>query len=254
MKRQHLIPLVSFIVSCSSNTYAATGVASIGDKDMAIAHKAFTWTGAYVGAHLAGLMQGGNLSLAPAAESPYDVAMNPKLGGSSAIGGILLGYTHQMGMLALGLEGDVGWMNASTTVFSAKSTTPMAVWYASNQLKQDVNGHVRGRVGYPSGPLLPFVSGGLAITSAKLQVIGYCPILPGGIFPAEASKTLTGWSVGVGADYALKETIPIRFEYVYDDYGTHTLLPIADQPGETWQHRSLHLFNNTFRVAMSYKF
>lgn len=166
----------------------------------------------------------------------------------------MLGYTHQMGMLALGLEGDVGWMNANTTVFSAKSTVPMGVWYASNQLKQGINGHVRGRVGYISGPLLPFVSGGLAITSAKLQVLGYCPPPPGPIYTGEASQTLTGWSVGVGADYALKESIPIRFEYIYDNYNTHAMLPSIDQPGGNWQNRSLHLFNNTFRVAMSYKF
>ena len=217
MKRQHRILLASFIIIFSPNMVAASSTASIGDKDMAISHKGFTWTGAYVGGHLAGLMQGGSLSLAPYGDSPADAAINPKLGGSSAIGGILLGYTYQLGMLALGLEGDVGWMNTNTTVFSAKSTVPMGIWYASNQLKQDINGHVRGRIGYTSGPFLPFVSGGLAITSAKLQVLGYCPPPPGPIFSGEASQTLTGWSVGVGADYALKEHLPIRFEYIYDN-------------------------------------
>ena len=150
--------------------------------------KEFSWTGAYVGAHVGGLMQGGDLTLNPyPGPPPYHVAWNSNLNGSSAIGGLLLGYTHQINWLALGLEGDVGWMNASSNVTSGSATRTNVDGYTSNKLSQDINGHVRGRIGYASGPMLVFVAGGLAVTSTKLNLDGYYPSTP--VSTGEASQT-----------------------------------------------------------------
>ncbi|MCX7106310.1 MAG: hypothetical protein NTV66_01875 [Methylococcales bacterium] len=168
--------------------------------------KEFSWTGAYVGAHVGGLMQAGDLTLNPyPGPPPYHVAWNSNLNGSSAIGGLLLGYTHQINWLALGLEGDVGWMNASSNVTSGSAARTNIDGYTSNKLSQDINGHVRGRIGYASGPMLVFVAGGLAVTSTKLNLEGYYP--SDGAITEEASQTLVGGSIGGGAEYAIKNNL-----------------------------------------------
>jgi outer membrane immunogenic protein len=210
--------------------------------------KEFSWTGAYVGAHVGGLMQDGDLTLNPyPGPPPYHVAWNSNLNGSSAIGGLLLGYTHQINWLALGLEGDVGWMNASSNVTSGSAARTNIDGYTSNKLSQDINGHVRGRIGYASGPMLVFVAGGLAVTSTKLNLEGYYPLE--GAITEEASQTLVGGSIGGGAEYAIKNNLLVRAEYIYDDYGS-----VQITPGDFWQNRQLNLSNNTLRAAISYKF
>ena len=214
--------------------------------------KEFSWTGAYVGAHVGGLMQGGDLTLNPyPGPPPYHVAWNSNLNGSSAIGGLLLGYTHQINWLALGLEGDVGWMNASSNVTSGSATRTNVDGYTSNKLSQDINGHVRGRIGYASGPMLVFVAGGLAVTSTKLNTkLNPDYYNPSGLVDTgQVSQTLVGGSIGGGAEYALKNNLLLRAEYIYDDYGSVQL-----SPGDRWQNRQLNLSNNTLRAAISYKF
>ena len=246
MKGQSHNLLAAVILCFAPNIYAGT----VGDNDAV--KQPFSWTGAYIGGHVGGLFQSGNLSLAPYGDTPVHVALNPKLGGSSAIGGLLLGFNDQIGQYVIGVEGDVGWMKASSTVLSAATSIPLDVWYASNKLTQDVNGHLRGRVGYAPGPFLLFVSGGLAITSAKLNTDGYFISLLPNIISSD-SKTLFGWTVGFGAEYAIRENIPVRFEYFYDQYNSSTMTP-SPTPGTNWQNRQLSLDNNTFRVSIAYKF
>lgn len=246
MKGSNPLLLAVAMAGLASNIYAG----SMGDQEDI--SPTFNWTGAYLGGHLGGLLQDGSLSLAPFGDSPPDVAINPDLFGSSAIGGILLGYNYQVGQYAIGVEADVGGMNARSVVLSNKSSVAMDNWYASNTLNQYVNGHARVRLGYAPWPLFLFGSGGVAISYASLDVRGYAPLSP--LFTGEASKTLYGWTVGFGAEYAMMENFPVRFEYLYDQYGSVTMTPSTDQPGNGWQNRELSLDNNTFRVSIAYKF
>lgn len=246
MKGASPVLLAIVMASLAPSSQAGT----LGEDD--VVSQSYNWTGAYLGGHLGGLLQDGTLSLAPFGDSPIDVAINPDVAGSSVIGGLLVGYNYQIGQYALGVEADVGGMNAQSVVLSDKPSVAMDVWYASNTLTQNVNGHLRGRVGYAPWPLFLFASGGLAMTSAKINVHGYCPPLP--LFTGEASQTLFGWTAGFGAEYALWENIPVRFEYLYDQYGAVTMTPSTDQPDGNWQNRELSLDNNTFRVSISYKF
>ncbi len=243
-----LLNLALFAVTLSGTAIAdTTSIANAPSKE-------FSWTGAYVGAHIGGLMQSGDLNLNPnPGPFPSHVAWDSNLNGSSAIGGLLLGYTHQINWLTLGLEGDVGWMNASSSVTSSSAPRINIDGVISNKLSQDINGHVRGRIGYASGPMLVFVAGGLAVTSAelitKVNSNYYSPPGPWVSDIGQASQALVGGSIGGGAEYALKNNLLVRAEYIYDDYGSVQL-----SPGDDWQDRQINLSNNTFRAAISYKF
>ena len=142
-------------------------------------------------------------------------------------------------------------MNASSSVTSGSPTRTNVDGVISNKLSQDINGHVRGRIGYASGPMLVFVAGGLAVTSTKLNTkLNPDYYNPSGLVDTgQVSQTLVGGSIGGGSEYALKNNLLLRAEYIYDDYGSVQL-----SPGDRWQNRQLNLSNNTLRAAISYKF
>ena len=210
----------------------------------------FTWTGFYVGLHGGGMYQGGDLNLASTGDTPLDAALNPHLGGTSFIGGALLGYNYQMGATVIGLEGDIGFGNAHSTVVSAKSNVALDVWYADNKLVEHINGHVRSRLGWANGPLLVYGAVGLALSDGKVDVVGYCPP---DIYYAHGSHQLIGLSLGAGVEYALTNNIILRGEYMYDDYG-HRSVDVGSGPPNYWQNREVKLQNQTVRLAVSYKF
>lgn len=212
---------------------------------------AYDWTGFYVGLHAGALNQGGSLSLAPSGDTPPDTALNPKLGGASFNGGLLVGYNRQLTSdVVVGLEGDVGFGQAKSTVVNAKADVPMSVWYADNNLSEKINGHVRGRLGWTSGSFLVYGAAGVAMSDSKINVIGYCPP---DIYTTSGSRTLVGYSIGAGAEYALSKNVIVRSEYIYDNYG-HQSVDVGSGPPNYWQDRELKLETHTFRAAVSYKF
>lgn len=213
------------------------------------------WDGFYVGAHVGGMVLDGSLNLSSVDVSPLDTqpdhAFNPGVNGTDVVGGLLLGYNYQMGRMVLGAEGDVGFSNAKSTVLSGKTGVPMSVWYSANQMSEDVNGHIRARLGYSVGQFLVYGSAGVALASSSLKVTGYCA---GGPYTGEATRTLVGGSIGAGAEYALTQHILLRIEYLFDDYGRQSYSPSNDQPGDDWQAREFSLQTHTFRAALSYRF
>ena len=213
--------------------------------------QAFDWTGFYAGVHAGALNQAGSLALAPSGDTPPDAALNPKLGGASFNGGLLVGYNRQIASnLVAGVEGDVGFADAKSTVVNAKADVPMSVWYADNNLSEKINGHVRGRLGWASGPLLVYGAAGVALSDSKINVIGYCPP---DIYTTSGAHTLVGYSIGAGAEYALSKNVILRSEYIYDNYG-HLAMDVGSGPPNYWQDRELNLETHTFRAAVSYKF
>ena len=222
----------------------------------AVAHAAdatpqpIVWTGPYVGVHVGGVSQGGSLSLAPSGDSPADAAINPDLGGISFRGGLLAGYNLQVAPNVIaGIEGDIGFGKVHSTVVSAKADVPMSVWYADNHLSEKINGHIRARLGWASGSLLAYAAAGVAISDSTINVIGVCPP---DIYTTSGSRTLFGYSIGAGADYALSKKVIVRTEYIYDGYG-HQSEDVGSGPPDYWQNRELNLATHTFRVAVIYK-
>ena len=224
------------------------------------------WTGFYFGAHVGALYQGGSLTLGGTDAPVPDTTFPPNLGTLNAVGGVLGGYNYQTGSLVLGVEGDVGWTNSLAKVLSGKycSTADgcnnFYNWHVENDLSEGVTGHIRGRLGYAAGPLLLYVSGGLALADANLKITGWCN-LPGDCVATfhggPANTTLVGGSVGAGAEYALTPHITLRGEYLFDDYGRWNYQdPAREGAGGPleWQVRQVDLQTQTFRVAVNYKF
>ncbi len=165
---------------------------------------AFTWSGFFISAHTCRRLvpdrQSFIVDRGSPTRTPPDYSLDPHFSATNVIGGALVGYNYQMGATVVGLEGDIGFTNGKSSVTSAKAAVPLDVWYAANNLEQDINGHVRARVGWTVGRLMMFAAGGVAITDSKLNVVGYCPP---DIYYGKASQTLVGFSIGAGVEYAL---------------------------------------------------
>jgi outer membrane immunogenic protein len=137
-------------------------------------------------------------------------------------------------------------------------------------MKADWFATVRGRLGYSFGALMPYVTGGLAITQVKTTITntGSIPGFAG--FPATSdsvSKTLAGYAVGGGLEYALGHGWSIKGEYLHLGFGNQSYdlnapysstssaggLPVV-LSGTTGAHVDVKTDFDIARVGVNYRF
>ena len=162
----------------------------------------FTWTGFYAGVNAGygfGNMSG---SAAPNFKDP-----------SGFLGGVQLGYNHQVGQMVYGLETDLDYAH-----LQAKNSA-IGVAGAKNTL--NYLGTVRGRVGYSFDRFLPYLTGGFAYGQSTIKV------------PAvgKSNPTHYGWVLGGGVEYALTNNITAKVEGLYVDLSDQRVLGGAAKSG-----------------------
>jgi outer membrane immunogenic protein len=183
------------------------------------------WSGFYVGGH-AGYMWGRSSVWDDEGELfEKDAPTN------GFVGGVLGGVNWQTGAWVIGLEGDFGWNNAHGTGVVVGSEL-------SNHYDFNWTSHVRGRVGYATGNVLWFVAGGLALADFDYTAA---------FTVTTTSATFTGWTLGVGADFAITPSWIARVEYLHDDFGDKNFLIDGDP-------YRVKLTGDTVRGALMYKF
>jgi outer membrane immunogenic protein len=172
----------------------------------------WSWNGLYIGAHVGGAW--GTIESEFAA-FPFPIAsatINGFLGGGQ------IGYNFQSGIVVFGIEADASWSNL-------KGTTP-CLFVLSCKREVDFLGTVTGRLGFTADRALIYVKGGGAW--AHVEHNATIPIGPG--FTLSDDKTIWGWTVGAGVEYAITGNWSAKLEYAYMDFGNQTLnfaLPIA---------------------------
>jgi outer membrane immunogenic protein len=220
-----------------------------------------TWTGPYVGVN-AGV--GGDVfayrfsgSADPAGANP--AAARFRQSSSGGLVGAQIGYDRELSRgLVVGLVADLD--AADITADSAFSSVDARGNAVSGRLKSriDALGTVRGRVGQAifGGRLLPYVTGGLAYggvtTNADYGAAG-------GPNFASAYATRTGWTAGVGVDYALSRRLSLRTEYLYTDLGRSNFgegVTTITVPGVTLYNANYgeRTTANVLRIGLNYRF
>jgi outer membrane immunogenic protein len=218
----------------SATAFAADLPARTYTKAPVVVDQNYSWSGFYVGGNVGGGWNrdsGGTGCIDPAGvrNGPAcQVVPAGTIDSSGVIGGVQIGYNWQVAPSWLfGLEADIQGadIKGSTTVngpFVFNDGTlalPAAQFTASEKL--DWLGTVRGRVGATMGSALLYATGGLAYGHAQLatNLVSAFPFT----FPASASVTKVGWTVGAGVEWGFAGNWSAKVEGLYYDLGTTTL-------------------------------
>jgi outer membrane immunogenic protein len=177
----------------------------------------FSWTGLYIGGE-AGYGFGKDSVAGLASTKP-----------SGVVGGGFVGYNFEpmFGGLVFGAEGSIDGSSEKATATGLYT------------IKSEVQGSIRGRVGFAVDRALFYATGGAAFASFKDNYVTGDSL----------STTRVGYTVGGGIQYAFTNEWSVRAEYRYSDFGTFTeTLPIA---GVTVSHKETE---NKVLVGVAYKF
>jgi outer membrane immunogenic protein len=178
----------------------------------------FSWTGWYIGANAGyGVGQGYGTYTSPVGTFQSFNAMP-----AGGFGGGQLGYNYQLyGRWVIGAETDFQGSGISDGHTCLAGCTPASA--ALIDPKLNWFGTTRARVGLASGPVMSYVTGGVAYggIDTGINFIG----APSG--SATASTTKTGWTWGAGVEAALGGNWTAKAEYLYIDLGSTSVASAA---------------------------
>jgi len=188
----------------------------------------YNWTGLYIGGHFGY----GSGSFGPGNNSfPGEAGfLRPSVTGF--IGGYQLGYNWQLNnRTVVGLEADVSFPSPVDSLET--SFPPVRTHY--NYIAT-----VRPRVGYQIGTFLPYVTGGFAWGSTRVETLDTA-----GATIAEASAIHTGWTIGAGLEWPVVDNWSAKFEYDYVSLGARTYTTPVNLNVDPTTH--------LFKVGMNYR-
>jgi outer membrane immunogenic protein len=200
----------------------------------------FTWTGCYVGGNVGGIWAKSDWSDTVFGDFGNNTA-------SGAIGGLQGGCNYQVGAWVFGIQGDYGWTNANNN--TANVIFPLI----SDQTQLKSLGSVTGRVGYSWDRLLIYGKGGGAWLQSDFNV------QVAGLNVATVSNTNSGWTAGVGAEYAFLNWLTGFVEYDYYKFSNSSVNALVCTPtvcglGVAFGNVGVSSNVNVVKAGLNFKF
>ena len=198
----------------------------------------FTWTGCYVGGNVGGAW----------AKNDWNDTIVGSFGSntaSGAIGGLQAGCNYQVSNWVFGIQGDYDWTNANN------STANVLFPLLTDQSQPKSLASVTGRVGYAWDRFLGYVKAGGAWEQGNFSFqVGAIPV-------TTASATQSGWTVGLGGEYAFLDWLTGFIEYDYYRFGNSNPGPLACTPavcGFAANNLGITTNVNVLKVGLNFKF
>jgi len=208
----------------------------------------FSWTGCYVGiegGYAWGRSRDFYLGLPPVGG---DATPSFDVNGGTA--GIEYGCNQQFGNYwVFGLEGDFSWSNKRGSSFDiAPISNPL---FQSTTRERWISTS-RARIGWAWDRAWLYVTGGLA--AARVEADVTIPV--GFAFPGTYSdtRTLYGWTVGAGFEYAFWNNLSFKAEYLYVRFDDNNYFIGVPQPLAFANNRHIFLDNNIVRAGLNWRF
>ena len=209
------------------------------------AHVAYEWTGFYLGGDGGFGWETASGTLTDALGAPlmsYTYRVN------GPVAGLFVGGNYQLGRVVLGVEGD--WQfsnlignNQTQAPLGAAGVFPTGPFTISTTVKDYAS--MRGRLGFAFGRFQAFGTAGWAwgnpLTSYAL--------LGGAPFVNQGGRS-TGWTAGVGVDYAVTESVIARIEYRHTDLATAGFVSPSTDAAPAANRAPI----NDLRAGIAYKF
>lgn len=164
-------------------------------------YRPFSWTGFYVGVQTGYVWGNADHGFA-------DTALPGSSDPNGWIGGGHAGYNWQSGRFVFGVEGDIEGGDVGGSFTRAGSS------YGAVDMSWQ--GSLRARAGIASDRTLFYMTAGWAFADAdftgqSFATAGAC---------CGYSKSIDGWTLGAGIEYAVTNNVTLRGEYRYTDFGT----------------------------------
>jgi outer membrane immunogenic protein len=190
----------------------------------------YDWTGFYSGAQLGYAWGGADAEDVTAGDSfSYDP--------DGWVGGVHLGYNWQRDAVVAGLEGDLELAHIEDSDENGDI-----------QVSSDVDwqGSLRGRVGASFGNMLIYGTAGAAYAGFESRIDNEATSETDSF-----DNSRWGWTAGAGLEVGMTESVSVRAEYRYSDFGTKTVASDDAAPGDTFEFdESWH----SLRLGASYNF
>src|SRR5581483_8551970 len=198
----------------------------------------YSWTGCYIGGNVGGMWVKKDWTDA----DPLSATFGQSFGShdpSGWLGGAQAGCNYQVGGWVFGIQGDYDWASAEASngnvLFPGFTDTSKVKSLAS----------VTGRIGYAWDRFLGYVKGGGAWERDDY-------IVTGPFFIATGSETRSGWTVGIGGEYAFTNNLSGFIEYDWYGFGTKTVA-FVDNFGGTFPV-DIKESKSVLKVGLNYKF
>ena len=222
----------------------------------------FSWTGFYLGAN------GGCAWNQTRINSPI-IDADPGAGSFFAFdterqggcfGGVQAGYNYQFApnwVMGLEVDGQFGEEKSRGTLSEIEGTGPgSSESLASYEQRLRHYGTARGRIGYAAnipvvGQTLLYLTGGFAWARNKMDLTAF--EAPAGLTAFADTKTLTGYTVGGGVEFAVDRHWSWKAEYLYLDFGKNTYNAFVSDDGTPLTPVSTTTKMHTVRVGLNYR-
>jgi len=206
----------------------------------------YSWTGLYAGMLTGGVLGRGDWT---DAQGPTEPRFTGFLAGGT------IGYNHQFGHMVFGIEADAGIANAKGGRECPGTPSSGDVYLTACEVDQNSLSTVTARLGFAHQRALFFVKGGLAIGEVEARVEDNTNgnIVFGVPGVREDSKVLTGWTIGLGMEYAISDRWTAKAEYLHYDLGSATFQTFDDGPGRVFP-ADIDVTGDTVRIGLNYQF
>ncbi|MBA9083052.1 MULTISPECIES: outer membrane protein [Bartonella] len=234
---------------------------------------AFSWTGFYLGGQIGGFSS--NSSSAQTYGATQEILVNnkafPKFSGF--VGGLYAGSNVDFGNgFVLGVDTDIVWSGEKAKAsrsYALAQTDDEARFAAREDLEEEEeeieetasvsnvtrnvtfntkwSGATRVRLGFAFDRIMPYVAGGVAYSQIKASVAQRAEgaSVETALEDLSGSKTLVGYTLGAGVDFAMTDSVILRAEYRYSDFGKKSFIN---------DNVEVDVKTNDFRVGVAYKF
>ena len=194
------------VAGLGSGTAAAADMI-VDDPEAIAAAAGYDWSGAYAGMFVGAGSGDVTLTEPGGLVDPLDLAAGGWLAGIRA------GVNAEAGVLVLGAEADLAktWIGGSGSATDGLNSLDYSY-------DLDWLGTVTGRVGYAADTLLLYAKGGLAAGGVRSTLTPTAPLPPAP--PSSADAIATGWTVGLGTEFAFSENATAGIEYDFVSLGS----------------------------------
>jgi outer membrane immunogenic protein len=231
-----LAMLVGSVMAGIGVSRAADLAARPYTKAQPVAPIAYSWTGFYFGINGGygwNSTTGDQFCTTPAPASVVggvgcSASQSGTLKPNGGIFGAEAGYNFQTGKFVWGIETDIQWsgIKASASALPVACCIPfLAPNDGTLAMSQNLNwfGTFRGRLGITAWDRgLLYATGGLIYGQESVSQRLTFPVAPI-IYPASASSTRTGWTLGAGLEHAFTQNLSGKIEGLYYDMGSQTI-------------------------------